>query len=206
MKPLHGTKTTLLTSNCLSLKKGLPDTSHCCVHTPAVCIYPPISTAGGTVQHRTTIPHLQFTNFAALRAFYSSLDPFFFSSTLAIYIYLKYVNLTQKQMLQRYWQSHYKKVKEEAGAAFLGNIKQKQIEYFRAIHRLTWNSRIFLLFFGVFFSQFRVSVCKHSMPAEDLQGLFALAEGLYLMGCYIEKAYLSFRKIALQGHWKSGNN
>lgn len=148
MKPLHGSKTTLLTQNCHSLKNRLPDTSHCCMHTRAVCIYPLISTAGGTVQHRTTIPHLRFTNFATLRALhiYSSLDPFFFSNTLVIYTYLKYANLTQKQMLQRYWQSHYKKVKEAAAAAFLDNIKQKQIEHFRAIHRLTWNFWTFFFF------------------------------------------------------------
>lgn len=49
-------------------------------------------------------------------------------------------------MLESYGQSHQQEVKEKASEAFLGNIKPKQTECFRAVGRLTRNFGIFFFF------------------------------------------------------------
>lgn len=38
------------------------------------------------------------------------------------------------------------------------------------------------------------------MPEEDLQRLFVLAKGLYLMGCYMKKHICLSGKCALRAH------
>jgi len=44
------------------------------------------------------------------------------------------------------------------------------------------------------------------MSEEDLQSLFVLAKGLYIMGCYMKKPICLSGKCVLQAHWNSGNN